>query len=201
MRSLKSKKEEAKKRKRNQIIIGITLVIVMFGSVFGLVTLGFDNSDTENEINYKGYEFVNQGNYWYLTLGDKEYMFQYNPFQVEESFNLTTENLKYLSAYSGAPLYISSLNSYNAELEIGRVFTGVALRIQKACLDDNSTIGDCPEELPIKDCSNNFIIIREGEEEMIYKEGNCVFIEGSVENLIKLADDYLFRIMGIKSQI
>ncbi len=206
MRKLSSKKEEAKKRKRNQIIIGVILVVVMFGSVFGLATLNFDNPDESNaNINYEGYEFINQGSYWYLTIGGEEYGFQYNPYQIQESFNLTTENLRYLNAYSNAPLYINSFSNVNAEVELVRVFNRVALRIQKACLSDNSTetgtSEDCLQDLPIKDCSSNFIIVREGEQERIYQEENCVFIEGSIENLIKLTDDYLYRIMGIKSQI
>ena len=99
MRRLKSKKKEAKKRQRNQIIIGVILVVVMFGSVFGLATLSFDNQEEGNGINYNGYEFVGSGSSWYLNLGDKEYYFQYNPFQIEESFNLTTENLKYIISF------------------------------------------------------------------------------------------------------
>jgi hypothetical protein len=202
MRRLKSKKEEAQKRKRNQIIIGVILVVVMFGSVFGLATMNFDNQENGNEIDYNGNEFVNQGTYWYLTMGGREFVFQYNPYQIEESFNLTTEGLKYLNSYSGAPLYVNSFDNVNAEGEIFRAFNGVALRIQRACLDNNGTVDEnCPAELPLKDCSSNFIIIQEGEEEIIYQEDNCVFIQGSTENLIKLADDYLFRIMGIKSQI
>jgi hypothetical protein len=200
MRKLSSKKQEEKKRQKNQIIIGIILVVVMFGSVFGLATMNFDNSDNENTINYNGYEFINQGSYWYLTIGEKDYFFQYNPYQTQESFNLTTESLKSLNSYSGKPLYLSSFDNLNAEGELYRIFNSVALRIQRACLNDNGTISEnCPSDLPLKDCSNNLIIVREGDLNMIYQKENCVFIEGPSENLIKLTDDYLFRIMGIKS--
>jgi hypothetical protein len=200
MRKISSKKEEEKKRQRNQIIIGIILVVVMFGSVFGLVTMNFDNSGNEDAINYNGYEFVNQGSYWYTNINDKPYAFQYNPYQIQESFNLTTQDLKPLNSYSGMPLYINSFDNLNAEGEIYRVFNDVALRIQRACLDDNGTASeDCPKDLPLKDCSNNFIIVRKGDLEMIYQKDNCVFIEGPPESLIRLADDYLFRVTGIKS--
>jgi hypothetical protein len=202
MRKLGSKKQEAKKKQRNQIIIGAILVVVMFGSVFGLVTMNFNNPENNgNQVTYNGYDFTNQGPYWYLTIGGKDYFFQYNPFQIQESFNLTTENLKYLSAYSGAPLYINSQENVNAESEIGRTFSGVSLRTQKACLDNNgTTLENCDVNLPLKDCSNNFIIVRTSEdnENKIYQDKNCVFIEGPSENLIKLTDDYLFKIMGIK---
>lgn len=199
MRKISSKKEEKKKRQRNQIIIGVILVVVMFGSVFGLATMNFDNPESENTISYNGYEFVNQGAYWYTSINNKDYAFQYNPYQIQETFNLTPQGLKPLKDYSGKPLYLNSFDNLNAEGELYRVFNDVALRVQRACLDDNqSKIEDCPSDLPLKDCSNNFIIVREGDLELIYQKENCVFIEGPLENLIKLTDDYLFRITGIK---
>ena len=77
MRKLQSKKQEAKKRQRNQIIIGGILVVVMFGSIFGLATMNFNNpEDNGNTVKYNGYEFTNQGSYWNLTLGGKDYFFQ-----------------------------------------------------------------------------------------------------------------------------
>jgi hypothetical protein len=204
MRKLSNKKEEQKRKQRNQIIIGVILVVVMFGSVFGLATMNFDNENNDNSVNYNGYEFYGQNNYWYLGIGERDFVFQYNPYQIQDSFNVTTENLRYLNDYSGQALYLNSYDSPTSEGEIVRVFNGIALRIQRACLAENGTIvdSDCPEDLPLKDCTNNFIIIKEDPEgnERIIQQDKCVFIYGSAENLIKLTDDYLYRIMGIKSQ-
>jgi len=99
MRKLNSKKEQEKKQRRNQIIIGIVLVIVMFGSVFGLVTMNMDNSNLDNpNVNYRGYEFVSQGSYWYLNIGDRDYFFQYNPYEIQESFNFNSTLLPLASS-------------------------------------------------------------------------------------------------------
>ncbi len=197
MRRLKSKKDEAKRIKKNQIIIGVILIIVMLGSVFGVIVGSFNNSGDSVNVNYYGYEFVSQGNYWYLNIGNLNFIFKNNPFQTEHLYNQSIANLTYINSYQNLPLYISSDN-YESETEIYRNIGQIAQRVQRACLDGYET--NCNEELPIKDCSENFIIIRENLENKseIKQEGKCVFITGEKQNLIKLTDDYLFRIIGVK---
>ncbi len=203
MRKLTSKKQHEKKQKRNQIIIGVILVVVMFGSVFGIITMNVDNSEPSgNVVEYNDYEFINQGTMWYLTIGERDFAFQYNPYQVQEEFNITIKDLKLLNQYAGMPLYINSQENINIEGEIARIFNGVSLRIQRACLnqENQSIIDNCDINLPLKDCSDNFIIVRTSQDgkNKIFQENNCVFIEGKQENLIKLADEYLFQVIGIK---
>ncbi|MDP2673216.1 MAG: hypothetical protein Q8O84_05370, partial [Nanoarchaeota archaeon] len=56
-----SKSEQEKKRKRNSIIIGVILMIVMFGSVFGVVLGSFgQNSSGKTKVEYNGYKFFNE---------------------------------------------------------------------------------------------------------------------------------------------
>ena len=55
----------------------------------------------------------------------------------------------------------------------------------------------CEESWPMKNCSNNFILIKEGEFK-VEQENNCVFIEGPKENLTKISDEVLFNIIGVK---
>src|SRR3989344_6115884 len=70
----------------------------------------------------------------------------------------------------------------------------VAERVQEACIEG----GVCVEGLPIKTCSDNFIIIREKEASSISQVDGCVYIESQKEELVKLADQFLFKILGIK---
>lgn len=196
MRKLASKQDEEKRRRKNQLIVGVILIVVMLGSTFAVIVDSFGNKNQTGNLNYKGYEFVNQGSYWYTVIGEKGFIFTYNPYEVQESFNTSYENITYISSYSGYPLYIYS-ESYQAESEIFRNFEGIPLRMQRACLDSSEYGLNCSESLPIKDCSNNFIIIKESNERRIYQEENCVFITGTKEDLIKLTDEYLFKIIGI----
>jgi hypothetical protein len=73
-------------------------------------------------------------------------------------------------------------------------FINIAERVQSACFGD----GDCEENFPIKDCTNNFIIISEGEENKIEQDQNCVFIEARSGNELAVIDEFLLKTIGVK---
>lgn len=189
MRRIVSKSEHEKKRKRNSLIIGLILIIVMFGSVFGIVvgSLG-GNSQGKNKIKYGEYEFLNENNFWKTSIGNLEFVFQYLPTQTK---NITTP-LKNVNNYYNKPLYVYSEDA-NSENEIYRNLQQIASRTQSACFNKENCTGD----FPIKTCSDNFIIISEGEEEITQVE-NCVYIKGEKEKLSELTDSFLYNILGIK---
>lgn len=189
MRTIESKKDAEKKQKRNQLIIGGILIIIMLGSTFGIIVDSFGNKSDINKVEYNGYKFTNQNDFWTTTLGNYKFMFRYNPTQVER----IDAEVRYLDSYSELPLYISS-EDYVSEVEIYRNLGDIVQRFQGACLDGES----CPEDWPIKDCSNNFIIIKKANESKIYQDENCVFIEGKQENLTQITDEFLFWITGVE---
>lgn len=189
MRKLKSKHTETKKHRRNQITIGVILIFVMFGSVFGIVVGSFGKENDSKKINYNGYEFIKQNNFWVLNLGDFQFAFKYNPNEVEK----IDSELEYLNHYYDKPLYISSENS-EATSEIYTNLNQIVQRMQSACLEKEG----CEENLPVKTCENNFIIITKSNETKIIQNESCVFIQGAEENLTKISDEFLFKIMGIR---
>ncbi|MBL7058948.1 hypothetical protein ISS08_00655 [Candidatus Pacearchaeota archaeon] len=192
MRKIATKKEELKKQKRNQVIIGSILILIMFSSVIGY---GFQTSSTESpsssQSTYNGFEFLNQNDIWYLTINDVNFAFRYHPTQVGQ----TNMSLNTLNEYYQKPLYIQSFNA-EAEAEVYLNLGQLTLRTQKACFeqcdDENST-------LPIKTCQDNFILIEESEINEVVQEDNCVFIRGSEENILKTIDSFLFRVLGIEN--
>jgi len=192
MRKITSKYKEDKKKKRNGIIVGVILIGVMFLGIFGYSFQGKnDEEDNAKKINYNGFEFVEQNGFWFTNIGNSQFVFRYNPQQVEE----ITSELKYLDNYYGKPLYISSENS-EAELEIYRNLfyqNQIVQRMQSACLEEA-----CDGNLPVKTCEDNFIIIKENNTNEIIQEENCVFIKGRQENLTKITDEFLFKILGIR---
>jgi len=185
-----SKGEQEKKKKRNQLILGGILIIVMFMSVLGYgfsdETPGSTNTD---KVNYNGYEFVNQNGAWQLNLGDFQFVFKNNPNQVPS----IAGDVKPLSDYSGKPLYVSTEN-INAEFELYQVFNSVILRHQYACLDGKG----CNQDYPVKNCTENFVILNEDEITNITRQDNCIFISGPEENLTAIVDEFLFKTIGIK---
>ena len=66
--------------------------------------------------------------------------------------------------------------------------------MQSACLSEEKCEGD----FPIKTCSDNFIIIQENKTKEIKQTENCVYIGGEKEELVKLTDEFLYKIIGIK---
>ena len=189
MKRIKAKTSEGKKQRKNQIIIGSILIFVMFGSVFGVIVGSFGNQESSNSVNYNGFEFIRQSNYWILEIGDFKFIFKYNPNEVQE---IETE-VKFLNNYNGKPLYISSENP-EATSEIVSNLKQIALRMQNACLNETN----CGEDRPTKTCENNFIIIRENNFTNIVQEDNCVFIQGPQENLTMISDEFLFHILGVR---
>jgi len=195
MRKIHSKDQESKRKKRNQLLIVIVMVFVLFGSVFGIIVNSFDNTNTSDKIKYNSISFTSSGGFWVTSVNNMNLGFTYNPVE--------TENLSYYNglandynSYFNVPVYIYSEDS-TAEVEVYRNLFSLALRVQNACPADK--MGGCDNEnWPVKDCTNNFIIIETSDINEINQDGNCVYIRGQKEDLIKLADEFLFRTYKIK---
>lgn len=218
MRKLTSKEEERKKQKRNQIIVGIILIGVLVMSVFGIFVNSFgqnNSGSTGGTVEYNGYDFVNQDNLWYTQVGENQFAFSKNPFEINrlvENSSLEIQGkINELGSYSGKPLYVYSQN-YEARLEILRNMNERVLRAQNACPGGNITqeypeLGnlDCESEWPIKSCDENFIILKTYENESsgnkdpkIIQEDNCLIVLGKSEDITKLTDYSIFKIAGIE---
>lgn len=200
MKKIRTKSSEAKKQKRNQMIVGVVLVFVMFGSVFGVIVNSFGQKKDSKNIEYNGIEFAEQNGFWFASKNNFNFVFRNNPEQVEE----IDAELNYFNSYEGKPLYIYS-EDYEAELEVLRNFfyqNQIVQRVQPACLDEEGDIFNqtfvCETDSPTINCENNFIIIRESDKTEIVQNANCVFIQGAEENLTKITDEFLFNVFEIR---
>lgn len=191
MRRLTSKEEEKRKEKRNRTILGIILVFVMFGSVFGIVVGSFGSSNVEEKIIYKGQEFKFSNNYYIFEIGEYSFYFLSDPRNFLE-IESEVEVSKFLTSFTGKVLYLDSIDTYSSQDIYQNLYPYVE-RIQPACLEGSNCLDS---SLPIKNCTDNFIIVRESEVNKIYEEENCIFIEGKREDLIKLTDELLLRLIG-----
>lgn len=198
MRRLISKHEENKKRKRKQLTVGLVLIFLMFFSTAGFAfqVLGGGGKKQTNQqtqtINYNGFEFREQSSFWILNKDNINFIFRNNPYQVARIDSVINP----LNNYLDKPLYINS-ESIEAESEVQINLLQFVEEIENACL------GECNnnEELPIKSCENNFIIIKEvteNEQSEISQENNCVFIRGKKTDLVKLTDEFLFKLLGVE---
>ena len=185
MRKITSKQD---KEKRKQMVVGIVLIFVMFGSVFGVIVGSLGQKDSEQKVNYNGFEFIWQNDFWFTSQGNLNFVFKYNPKQVDR----IESELKGVEDYYGKPLYIFA-EDREAEAEVYRNLDQIVQRIQPACLWDEA----CEENWPVKTCEDNFIIIKENDIAKINQSQNCVFIQGRQENLTKMTDEFLFKMLGI----
>ena len=201
MRRLVSKQEENKKRRRNQLTVGLVLIFLMFFSTAGFAfqVLGGSGKGQANQqvqnpqtINYNGFEFREQSGFLILNKDNTNFIFRNNPYQVTK----TDSVISGLNNYLNKPLYINS-ESIEAESEVQINMFQFVEEIENACL------GKCDnnENLQIKSCEDNFIIIKEiteNEQSGISQENNCVFIKGEKTDLVKLTDEFLFKLLGVE---
>jgi len=206
MRKIVSQYKKDKKRKTNQFIVGGVLIFIMLFSTLGYSFMGKeDGNEKLKKINYNGFEFVEKNDFWFTSKENSNFVFKYNPEQIE-----TIESeLKSIDNYYGKPLYILS-ESLEAESEIYKNIYNLVQRMQYACLAQEENIlynnktlkwlnnDECEEDFPIKTCEDNFIIIKEHNDTGVIQEENCIFIYGPQENLTKLTDGFLFKILGIE---
>lgn len=193
MRKIVSKQEADKKKRRNQFIVGGVLIMVMFLSVMGYA---FQNSiisgntqtssNSTQTITYNGVQFSNQNGFWVLQTENNRFVFTYNPSEIPASnlANLT----KTMSDFSGKPLYVYS-NDTNSESELTFNMKSIASNVYTEKMS-NMSLGP--------NCAYNSIIIENGTEG-VKENQNCIFISGQGEGLIKLIDNVLFNLMGIRN--
>lgn len=181
--------EDEKRKKRNQLILGVMLLAVMVLSVIGYSFQVNDNKNDKNSLEYNGFKFTGQGNLWVTKIGQLDFSFLFSPEEVP-SIN---SDVNLLNSYVGEPLYILSDN-YDSKVEILRNMQNIALRIQDACINAEN----CKNNIPVKTCEDNFIIIQESNETNITQNQSCVYITGKSEDLPKITDEFLFKSMGIK---
>lgn len=181
MRKISSKYELQKAQKRNQWVIGGVLIFLMLASTLGFAFQGgFGSGNIDNGgnvITYNGFQFENINGFW--VLGN--FVFRYNPGQISD---LET-SLESLDSYREKPLHIYS-ESPQAESEI-RVNLGQFTGGIENADSENA-----------RDCSDNFIIIKEDTISKIEQSSGCVFIHGRNQaELVENADLFLFKIFGI----
>ena len=193
IKKLTRKEEEIKKQKRNQRILGIVLSIIMLGSVFGVIVGSFNAKENSKEqIKYKNLVFTIDNQYYKLNLGQTAFYFTQNPEEFSE-LNYNSNLTKTLASLITLPLYIDT-NDYQVSLEIAQNLQNYVERIQMACVDELNCVDS---NLPIKDCTNNVIITRISENNSIYEIENCIYIEAKQEDLLKLTDITILKLLGV----
>ncbi len=193
MRRIKTKEQLEKKQKINQYIIGIVFTVILVFSIFGFGS--FSGGDTKENVKreYNGIEFVKSREGWTVQKDGELFYSHYFPDELD---NVTISGFYNLGEFAGNPLYfVGKENSVEGFSIITGNIGRYALRINNACVEG---IECADENYPTKSCENNIIIFKqtnETEETSVYREENCVYING---NLKKGANAFLYKVLGIK---
>jgi hypothetical protein len=201
-----------KKKRKNQIIIGLILVGIMILSTAGFAVNNMTRSKEETFL-YKGFEFLRVPAGWQLANKPFTLITRFFPKDVE---NVSLLGRWFVDDFSNKEVYFVAYSDEAkiAALEIARNLP--FKRVQYACFEDAADLSVC-YDLPIKDCFDNVIFInytsskkeiknkneteltKEGKEiePKIYQKDNCVIIEAEYSDLVRAADRFLFSIYGI----
>jgi len=183
MRRLETEFDRESRQKRNKLILGIILIIVMFGSTLGYAFSLFGENSGSGETPQNLNELHYNGQSWIVERDGRILSFRSGLDEVKD-IQIPAVSL---SDYQNQPLYIASDNDLVMQ-EIASVMQGYASRVQRACyLSCNDS------ELPEKDCSSNLIVWKASEANAVTKDGKCIFIEGDAG----AADAFLYRLLGM----
>ncbi|MEM3113444.1 MAG: hypothetical protein QXI33_03415 [Candidatus Pacearchaeota archaeon] len=193
MRNIESAEKIEARKRRNKIILGITIISLMVISTVGFAVFqGFGpiQGDTK-KISYNGLEFIlNQNGYWESTVQGITLNTINNPEDTKEiELNIQVR----VNDFYNKPLYFVSEN-YEAMNELIRNIGPLSSRFQEACLKGER----CEFDYVEKSCEDNIIIIRVKNETNTYKQDNCIFIEAPMSQHILISDKFIFRVYGIQ---
>jgi len=221
MKAFETRETKEKRKKREQILIGfIVAVIMIFGTVGFAFMQGQYNKEEQNGQNeYNGYYFTKIDGMWQTqtNIGNTPLAIKtlYLPKELE---NITIKNYPLLEDFKGKAVYIiaNNLTERQAASEFAPVLNPFVLRMQLACSEkENETEFCIKNDLPIKSCEdatyNTFIIDLEENAkdaaenatnngkntiEVNYKN-NCLTIKAEGNDLIKASEKTIFKIFGI----
>lgn len=182
MRKIKSREEIESGQKRLKFIIGMVFIILLVFSTAGFALYGRSDT-TDTDLGGANQDVYYNGQYWVYSSGGQEFYFINSPEDVQDIPVEVNGGIEYLV---DKPLFIDSgdlLAVNELSINLGRY----AARIQEACY------GKCDEDLPEKNCAENLIVVREANDNRVYQEENCVFIEGDVRGV----DAFLYRILRV----
>jgi len=199
-------RKHVNKAKRNAIIVGVFIVVLMFGSVLALFANPIASRATTAR--YNGLDFVLTNNGWTVWLGQQQISFAYLPFDLE---NITMPNTINRDA---AKIYIvneipEEINAfYPLERIKSIIYYYTQARFVEACITEER----CDDEKPIIDCGTaeaQAIVFTAGNGTKTYKDYQCLvfqFDSNSNESLSTInseidmtSERIIYSILGIMS--
>lgn len=181
MRRIETQGEVEKKRKRNNIILSILMLVILVGSTIGYAFMYYSGS-SDNTGTTSNEKVRQVGNYWIVNVSGVNFQMSSNP---ESVINVSVQSFITSANYYGKTVYVDS-QGQEVYYEIASTVGKFAGKVQEGCL------GSCERNLPEKNCSDYIIVWNKTGSDKVYQRENCVFIEGSM----KAVDAFLYKLIG-----
>jgi len=179
--------------KKSNLLLVIFIVFIMITSAIGFIyTPEDDNALNENSVSYKGFNFdLTTDNRYITIINGNNIVFDNSPDSLENidlpNFQITQDKI-YLIFDPGEK--DTSLDYSISKLAYTLQIKGV--RAVLACSKEK----DCPNELPIKDCNNEAFYFKKSNLTNIYKDNNCIVLQGDNININKYVDKIDLALIG-----
>ncbi|MEW6063541.1 MAG: hypothetical protein AB1571_04195 [Nanoarchaeota archaeon] len=181
------KEEKLKWYKNKKILtslVGIFIILIMVGSYLNVK----DNS--EQRLNYNGYNFVKTDKGWLAYIGNNAFLFSFTPSELEE-LNMPQFNL-------GSKIYVlfnpeeRSEASYEVQ-RLSYILSYKGIKTFPACIKEEGC-----GNIPIMNCEsqNNMMYLKSGNNK-VYIDKNCLVFEGDKEYQARAIDRFSYSILGV----
>ena len=185
MRKIKTKVDLEKKKKKNQLILGIIMVFLLTASTLGYSLMSKDDENDSSKVTERGLDFYRTNGRWQLNIEGQTFHFQNLPSEIQ---NIEIEGIYSLSSLAGQPIYFNEANEGISEVLIN--LDRYLERYQETCIEGQN----CTKDLPTKNCTSNILISIPGNSTRVYREENCIYLSG---DYVKAADAFLYKTFGI----
>jgi hypothetical protein len=176
----------------SKIILTLFIAFIMITSVIGFIWSSSPSEDSSNVLDYNNYEFRNVNGRYLLELNNHEYVFDNSPYEVSsvdfEDFNLESD--KYYILFNPDE---KDLNMEYSIQKLYLVLNSLGINVQLACSIEEG----CDESLPIKNCDDHSFYFKKMSGAKVYKNNNCIVIEGDNDGISKAVDKIDMDLLNI----
>ena len=226
----KEEVKEVKLKSDRILIIGVIIIVLLFGAIMGLRYFTQEKPKTIDDIHelnlkgklkeeqgylYKGLSFVKFDDVWYTQFKSQkgtilyDFNFRYSPRDLED---IKIKGELDIGKFNDASQYFVTFNPLGnehahirlARLDYDVMMTRIFQKIPVSACDRNaSNATTACLEIPIITCENTDDIVvyyKESNELSVEYNDNCIIISGSGFDFVKGVDRVLYNLYGIMEQ-
>lgn len=193
----KKRKNQEQVEKRNKVILGVFISVLMAGSMFGIfASQGGDTTPSITYTNTLGEEYdfqIGQDGFYTLEIDEEELTFYFHPLDLQ-SFNNDTQRI---SSALSSPYIVTIFDVDDPDItyiDLARLELAENLARKNVYLTSakttNSTLYSAYPTLTCENATDNipFLYFKKSNKTQIIQEGNCFYLEGNQYDFLRYRD-------------